>query len=92
MVTFKNVCRLCLKLVLAHGGNTSNLVSHLKTHHPKEHTIIMKARKTRVTKKSSDDGGLKTRQVMSAEAIERTQPYLRSSKQWQEITTSVTHL
>ena len=28
------VCRNCKKPVLAKGGNTSNLLSHLKLHHP----------------------------------------------------------
>ena len=40
----KAICRLCRKSVLARGGNTSNLVSHLKNHHPKEHSIVTKAR------------------------------------------------
>ena len=44
----KAICRLCQKSVLAHGGNTSNLVSHLKNHHPKEHSIVAKARKAKI--------------------------------------------
>ena len=32
---------------------------------------------------------MKTRQITLSEAVEHTQHYVRSSKQWQEITTSV---
>lgn len=28
------ICRLCRKIVLTKGGNTTNLRSHLKRHHP----------------------------------------------------------
>ena len=32
------VCLLCKKICyIARGGNTSNLISHLKTHHPLKH-------------------------------------------------------
>ena len=86
----KAICQLCRKSVLAHGGNTSNLVSHLKNHHPKEHSIVAKARKAKISEKSNDSGEPKTRQVTLSEAVERTQHYVRSSKRRQEITTSVT--
>ena len=85
------VCRLCRKSVLARGGNTSNLVSHLKNHHPNEHCTSIKGGKGKTSEKSSDDSEPKTKQVTLKEAVERTQPYLRSSRRWQEITTSVTN-
>ena len=85
----KAICRLCRKSVLARGGNTSNLVSHLKKHHPKEHSIVTKARKAKISQRSSDISEVKTKQVTLAEAVERTQHYFRSSKQLQEITNSV---
>ena len=34
------ICRLCQAVVLAQGGNTRNLFSHLKVHHAREHTSI----------------------------------------------------
>ena len=85
------VCRLCRKSVLARGGNTSNLVSHLKNHHPNEHSTFIKGRKGKISEKSSDDSEPKMKQVTLKEAVERTQPNLRSSRRWQEITTSVTN-
>ena len=39
------VCRLCRSVVLARGGNTSNLFSHLKIHHAKEYTSIEKGKR-----------------------------------------------
>ena len=49
---------LCRAVVLARGGNTSNLFSHLNIHHAKEHISIEKRRhrqeiKTTVTKVGS---------------------------------------
>ena len=34
------ICLLCRAVVLARGGNTSNLFSHPKVHHAKEHASI----------------------------------------------------
>ena len=31
----KPVCRACNKTMLAKGGNTSNMLTHLRDHHPK---------------------------------------------------------
>ena len=59
----KVVCRLCRKSVLACGSNTSSLVSHLKNHHPNEHSTFMKGRKTKTSEKSSDKSEPKMRQV-----------------------------
>ena len=33
----KPVCRSCGKVVLAKGGNTTNLLTHLRDHHPQLH-------------------------------------------------------
>jgi len=33
----KPVCRFCGKAVLAKGGNTTNLLTHLRDHHPQLH-------------------------------------------------------
>ena len=37
------ICRLCKKSVSAKGGNTSNLLSHLKVHLPQRHLEVKKA-------------------------------------------------
>ena len=91
----KVICRVCKKSVLARGGNTSNLVSHLKNNHPKEHSVITAARKAKSREKtdeSEDQPKAKqvSKQVTLSQAVERTQPYLQSSKRWQQITNSVT--
>ena len=72
------VCRLCRKSVLACGGNTSNLVSHLKNHHPNEHSAFIKGRKGKTSEKSSDKSEPKTKQVTLKDVVERTQPYISS--------------
>ena len=41
------ICCLCQTVVLTQGGNTSNLFSHLKIHHAKEHASIEKEKKRR---------------------------------------------
>ena len=50
----KVICRVCKKSVLARGGNTSNLVSHLKNNHPKEHSVITAARKAKSRENSRE--------------------------------------
>ena len=37
------VCRKCHNHVLARGGNTSNLISHLRVHHPMLHSQVLQA-------------------------------------------------
>ena len=37
------ICRLCKKPVSVKSGNTSNLLSHLKVHHPQRHSEVKKA-------------------------------------------------
>ena len=41
------VCRKCYGHIHAKGGNTSNLVSHLKTHHPTLHGLVCSAMKSK---------------------------------------------
>ena len=38
----KPVCRFCGKAVLAKGGNTTNLLTHLRDHHPQLHVEAMR--------------------------------------------------
>ena len=37
------ICWLCKKSVSAKGSNTSNLLSHLKVHHPQQYLEVKKA-------------------------------------------------
>jgi len=81
------VCRLCQKPVLAWGGNTSNLSSHLRNHHTKEYAAVTKAKES----KKKKPGESSNKQVTLPVAIERMQPYPSSSKRAQEITNALSH-
>ena len=42
-------CQICEKVVAANGGNTSNLISHLRVHHPAKHKEFRRAHAAAVT-------------------------------------------
>jgi hypothetical protein len=46
-------CKLCFSNVSARRGNTSNLLSHLQLHHPKEYTEVRQAQSESFTKSKS---------------------------------------
>ena len=83
------ICRTCRGRVKAKYGNTSNLLSHLKTNHPFVYQEAMKSGKTPRTKATTSMSvcGQSTIQ----ETIERTQKYERKGKKWKELTDSITH-
>ena len=62
------ICRLCRTVVLARGGTTSNLFSHPKVHHAKEHASIEKNKKKNksLPNKDSRDSG---KQITVGEAM-----------------------
>ena len=72
-------------------GNTSNLFSHLKVHHEKEHASIEKSKKKKTSAANKEDSHDSGKQITLDEAIERTKPYTHGSHQWKEITESVMH-
>lgn len=82
------IWRLCHKSILARGGNTSNLTSHLRNHHPKEYAAVTEAKESKKKKQTPE----KSRQVTPPTAIERTQPYPSGSKRAQEITNALSQL
>ena len=45
------VCRKCYQHVRAKGGNTSNLLSHLRIHHPTIHDLVTTAIKAKSRQK-----------------------------------------
>ena len=88
------VCRLCKKSVVAKGGNTSNMLSHLKVHHPLQHNEARAAAaKSKCIKQgqklvaSSDSTQYKQTTVQQA----LKPKYSRQSKKWQQLTDSVTY-
>ena len=47
------VCRQCNGNVRASGGNTSNLLSHLRTHHPSKYTLVLQAQREKAKESST---------------------------------------
>lgn len=87
------VCRLCSKEVVAKGSNTSNLISHLRVHHPVQYIDYQKLQKEK-TEKVSNKGGSKendAKQTTIIDNIEKVKKYDRSSKKWKQLTDSVTY-
>ena len=79
------VCKLCRKSILARGGNTSNLTSHLRNHHQKEYSAVIQAKDAKKKKQTPEN----FKQVSLPAAIERTQSYPSGSKRKQEITNAL---
>ena len=67
----KPVCRSCGKAVLAKGGNTTNLLTHLRDHHPQLHVEA-----TRVLSRNPvvAEAG-KKRQASLDEVVEKSRRY-----------------
>jgi len=76
------ICRLCSSEVIAKGGNTSNLQSHLRVYHPSHYAELPK--KVQGEKSKPIDKS----QPTITNALEK---YDRSSKKWKELTDSVTY-
>lgn len=86
------ICRTCKKSVVAKGGNTSNMLSHLKVHHPILHAEAREASaksKAGKRKKSSSSDSLKQTTVQAYNAFKPK--YSHQSKKWQQLTNSVTY-
>ena len=49
------ICKLCRKSILAQGGNTSNLTSHLRNHHQKEYSAVIKAKDAKKKKQTPEN-------------------------------------
>ena len=88
-------CRLCKKSVIAKGGNTSNMLSHLKCHHPLQHSEAraalaakLKYKKQGQNKACSSDS-TQYKQMTVQEALKPR--YSQQSKKWQQLTDSVTY-
>ncbi len=83
------ICRSCRKVVAAKNGNTSNLLTHLRIHHHKQHaevTAAMRKGKQRAepVKPAPDQPTLST-------IVETAKSYERGGKKWKELTDSVTY-
>lgn len=92
-------CNLCKKIVKAKAGNTSNLMSHLKTNHIMVYTTMNTARKrpsstsdpTAITSSSTTASATKScSQPSIVEAMEKRAPLQPGQKRAEEITEAIT--
>ena len=87
------VCRLCTKKVSTKGRNTSNLFSHLRSHHPTEYNIVKEVRApTRgvSTSGAATSSGSDSTQPTIADALTLATKYPLNSKRWKELTNAIT--
>ena len=83
------ICLMCKKKVIAKGGNTSNLLSHVKIYHPLEHVKLKKS--VDASKRCGKDAeSSKARNSLSA-MLKSAQKYDCNSKKWQKLTDAVTN-
>ena len=82
------ICRLCSSEVIAKGGNTSNLQSHLRVYHPSHYAELPKkvqGEKDKISKRIDKS------QPTITNTLEKLKKYDHSSKKWKELTDSVTY-
>ena len=88
----KPICLHCKRSVVARWANTLNLSSHLRSAHPIQYELAHCGKKKASAKstagQSTKPGGS---QPTLAEAFSQLQKYDRKSKQWQQLTDSVTY-
>ena len=86
------LCRICHKAFAARGGNTSNLISHLKTHYPLKHEEFRKLNAESQHSASKRNKGTDSKsQVSILDSIKVTQKYDRNGRKWQKLTDAVTY-
>ena len=71
------------------GGNTSNLFSHLKNHHPKKYSEL-EAGNTKVLAHRQLGKGKQLDQPKITDALSSAQKYAQNSKHWKKLTDAVT--
>jgi len=84
------VCCQCNNNVRASGGNTSNLLSHLRIHHLSKYIQVLQAQKDKA-RESSTASSSSTSQATLPELFTKAQKYERTTKRWREIADSVTY-
>ena len=87
------VCRMCKISVSAKGGNTSNLLLHLKVHHPQWHLEVKKAnsKPSGKDKDHTKTGKASSRQPSLSNTLPSGHKYERKSRKWQQLTDAVTY-
>ena len=84
------VCRKCYSRVHAKGSNTSNLLSHLKMHHPTLHGLVCSAMKSKKKEQQRSSSFDEQQQPTIMSALKKLQKYNRQTKKWCNITNAVT--
>lgn len=84
------ICKICRKSVPAKQSSTTNLFSHLRHNHSKEHGEYEKLQDAQ--QKPSTSGRPKPQSIQQTltESFGKRVPYERKSKRWQDITNAVT--
>ena len=88
------VCKKCRSTVVTKGSNTTNLLQHLKLHHPVIYKSIKEAQSaTEITtdKSYASSEPRELKQVTLQESMSKFQLYLCSSKKWQKLIDAVTY-
>ena len=85
------VCRKCYCHVQAKGGNTLNLLSHLKTHRPTLHGLVCSAMKTKKKERQYPSCFYEQNQQPTITSVmKKVQKYDRETTKWHDITNAVT--
>ena len=79
--------------MIAKGSNTSNLISHLRVHHPSQYIDYQKMQKEKGEKlsKTGASKGNDVGQTTIVSTMEKLKKYDRSSKKWKQLTDPVTY-
>lgn len=83
------ICKCCRAKVIASGGNTSNLLHHLRHNHPVEYEDCLKHRSAS-SPQCQSKASTSTTQTTLRGAFEKGTLYDKKSKRWNEITNAVT--
>ena len=75
-------CKLCLVCVAAKWGNTSNLLNHLRKHHPEEYSSVVKSTEKHKHKSAQeDDDHCDSNQLTIQQSFNQTKKWNRYSKE-----------
>ena len=85
------ICRTCRRRVVAKHGNTSNLLSHLRSNHSRLYSQAKDAMKAPRETASSCSSATPVGQPLLTECIEKGQKYDKKGKRWKELTQAVTY-
>ena len=85
------VCRSCRRNVVAKHGNTSNLLSHLRTNHCKLYSEVTEAMKRGKGSQKQIRAEKEPTQASLEQVREIADSYEKTGKRWKELTESVTY-